>query len=630
MNDERIQVTLDANINGFKAKMKEASGEAKNLAQQLKVFTKGAFVNDQYIDIFSNKISIASGEARNLGNSFKLVRPAVEQASNEVKKLDTNIKQTGNSSKIIGSQISSSFNKGLRSVRRLTLGFIGARSLFALFRQQVNAYRQENEVFNQQMQLTTNIITTALAPAFEFFGNVVLYATVGLAKLIDIMFGTNITSKVLESGLQKANNQLAGMSSGMNDVSEASKEMKENLLGIDEITNLEQEGTGTGLLGGIGGVGDLSGIQAQFDALDKLKKAMKDVDDFFNKNWLGKTLKGIANFIKQNPWATLLGITTFGTLMKLLPGIIGSSGIGGLTAALGPLAVAMASAVAVGLWTNLVIKIGEAIKAVKNYNDVIDKGKKQTQEQSKEYDKILAQFDEWIAKGEMTDERWQHYVQTLQDAANNESLNIGLIKSGASWTEQLIGLNDKNKKKIEESTTKIDEYKNRMSQVPSNLKTDIELNVDNAKNTNNFTKWAAEIARTMSGLLNPVFAPFAVSRQIRKLFKADGGIFNGNSWLPITAYAGGGGPNAGELFMAREAGPEMVGTIGGHTAVMNNDQIVASVSAGVYQAVLSAMGGQSDRPIVLNINGKEFAKATYSDYQEEGTRRGANTSIRRS
>jgi polyhydroxyalkanoate synthesis regulator phasin len=404
--------------------------------------------------------------------------------------------------------------------------------------------------------------------------------------------------------------------------------MKENLLGIDEITNLEQEGTGTGLLGGIGGVGDLSGIKAQFDALDKLKKAMKDVDDFFNKHWLGKTLKGIANFIKQNPWETLLGLISFKALLGIIPKIFPE--LTGLTALLGPLGVAMASAVAVGLWTNLVIKIGEAIQAVKNYNDVIDKGKKQTQEQSKEYDKILAQFDEWIAKGEMTDERWQHYVQTLQAAANNESLNIGLRKSGASWTEQLIGLNDKNKKKIEESTTKIDEYRNRMSQVPSNLKTDIELNVDNAKNTNNFTKWASEIARTMSGLLNPVFAPFATARQIRKLFKADGGIFNGNSWLPITAYAGGGGPNTGELFMAREAGPEMVGTIGGHTAVMNNDQIVASVSAGVYQAVLSAMGGQSDRPIVLNINGKEFAKATYSDYQEEGTRRGANTSIRRS
>lgn len=625
---DKYGIELDANINGFKTKMKEASGEAKNLGQQLKTFTKGAFVNDQYIDIFSNKISIASGEARNLGNSFKLVRPEVEQTSNEVKKLDTNIKQTGNSSKIIGSQISNSFNKGLRSVKRLTLGFIGARSLFALFRQQVNAYRGENEAFNQQMMLTSSIITTALAPAFEIFGNMILYATLGLAKIIDIMFGTNIAATVLANGIGKADKASADLAKDMSDANDKSKEFADNLLGLDEITNLNEEDTGTGMLKDFSD--RIAGINAQNAALDKFKKAMQDIDDFFNKNWLGKTLKGLATFIRQHPWETLLGIGAFIALKNLIPLLIGGTGIGGLTAALGPLAVAMAGAVTVGLWTNLVIKIGEAIQAVKNYNDVIDKGKKQTQEQSKEYDKILAQFDEWIAKGEMTDERWQHYVQTLQSAANNESLNIGLIKSGASWTEQLIGLNDKNKKKIEESTAKIDEYKNRMSQVPSNLKTDIELNVDNAKNTNNFTKWASEIARTMSGLLNPVFAPFAISRQIRKLFKADGGIFNGSSWLPITAYAGGGGPNTGELFMAREAGPEMVGTIGGHTAVMNNDQIVASVSAGVYQAVLSATGGQSDRPIVLNINGKEFAKATYSDYQEEGTRRGANTSIRRS
>lgn len=620
---DKYGIELDANINGFKAKMKEASGEAKNLGQQLRAFTKGAFVNDQYIDIFSNKISIASGEARNLGNSFKLVRPAVEQTSNEVKKLDTNIKQTSNSSKVIGNQISNSFNKGLRSVRRLTLGFIGARSLFALFRQQVNAYRAENEVFNQQMQLTTNIITTALAPAFEFFGNVVLYATVGLAKLIDIMFGTNITSKVLESGLQKANNQLAGMSSGMNDVSDSAKEMKENLLGIDEITNLEQEGTGTGLLGGIGGVGDLSGIKAQFDALDKLKKAMKDVDNFFNKHWLGKTLKGLATFIRQHPWETLLGIGAFIALKNLIPLLIGGTGIGGLTAALGPLAVAMAGAVTVGLWVNLIQKIGEAIQAVKDFREVAESGEKQTQRQSDEYDKILAKYDELIQKGEMNDDLWEHYVQTLQSATRNQSLHIGTIKDSASATEKMFGYSKKNKEEIEKSINKVQEYKDRMNQIPKQYQTTIEIDGNLSKLTSKTDNWLANIGYVIKH--GPIASLIA---SIRK--KADGGIFAGGRWQPITAYAGGGLPDEGQMFVAREAGPEMVGTIGGHTAVMNNDQIVASVSAGVYQAVLSAMGGQSDRPIVLNINGKEFAKATYSDYQEEGSRRGANTSIRRS
>ena len=43
------------------------------------------------------------------------------------------------------------------------------------------------------------------------------------------------------------------------------------------------------------------------------------------------------------------------------------------------------------------------------------------------------------------------------------------------------------------------------------------------------------------------------------------------------------------MFVAREKGPELVGSIGNKTAVMNNGQIVASVSAGVYDAVASAM-----------------------------------------
>lgn len=69
------------------------------------------------------------------------------------------------------------------------------------------------------------------------------------------------------------------------------------------------------------------------------------------------------------------------------------------------------------------------------------------------------------------------------------------------------------------------------------------------------------------------------------LTQAQGGVFSGGKWRPIEQYASGGITNAGQLFIAREAGPELVGTLGGHTAVMNNNQIVASVSAGVARAI---------------------------------------------
>lgn len=49
-------------------------------------------------------------------------------------------------------------------------------------------------------------------------------------------------------------------------------------------------------------------------------------------------------------------------------------------------------------------------------------------------------------------------------------------------------------------------------------------------------------------------------------------------------YANGGFPKVGEMFYARESGPELVGKIGNRSAVVNNQQIVDSVSNGVSRA----------------------------------------------
>ena len=55
--------------------------------------------------------------------------------------------------------------------------------------------------------------------------------------------------------------------------------------------------------------------------------------------------------------------------------------------------------------------------------------------------------------------------------------------------------------------------------------------------------------------------------------------------IKVPAFASGGFPQQGQYFLARENGPELVGTIGGKTAVANNNQIVQSVSDGVFNAL---------------------------------------------
>ena len=72
--------------------------------------------------------------------------------------------------------------------------------------------------------------------------------------------------------------------------------------------------------------------------------------------------------------------------------------------------------------------------------------------------------------------------------------------------------------------------------------------------------------------------------------RAKGGILVNGKWLDVAQYATGTQfAPTGQLFVAREAGPELVGNLGGHTAVMNNDQIVSSVAYGVENAMTRAI-----------------------------------------
>lgn len=81
----------------------------------------------------------------------------------------------------------------------------------------------------------------------------------------------------------------------------------------------------------------------------------------------------------------------------------------------------------------------------------------------------------------------------------------------------------------------------------------------------------------------------------------------------VQEYAQGGFVDTGQMFVAREAGAELVGNIGGRTAVMNNDQIVTAVSQGVASAVASVLGGGTN----VNVTLEGDAKGLFRVVQQE-------------
>ena len=87
--------------------------------------------------------------------------------------------------------------------------------------------------------------------------------------------------------------------------------------------------------------------------------------------------------------------------------------------------------------------------------------------------------------------------------------------------------------------------------------------------------------------------------------------------IPTPHFAEGGFPQQGQYFLAREKGPELVGTIGRKTAVANNTQIVQSVSDGVYNALNPVLTYLCNAIIAMG-EGRQNGQPLYVEGVSEG------------
>ncbi len=215
-------------------------------------------------------------------------------------------------------------------------------------------------------------------------------------------------------------------------------------------------------------------------------------------------------------------------------------------------------------------KQSEDIKAVKNAQN----------------NTLLAMLDKYgIDKNSKDAKRYQKELKDMQ-------------KNGAEQGQQYI---DKLAKKISDGTLKVS---NEASKVGKQSKEKFEshkadFKVD-TKSANNI------LSRFMSSI--PSFKSMKLDLKTdKKRFKI------GDFGFDIGFFARGGFPDSGQMFVAREAGPELVGRIGRRTAVANNDQIVQGIASAVRSAMAGANnpnGGGTTRITVQNVlNGKAIGES---------------------
>ena len=100
----------------------------------------------------------------------------------------------------------------------------------------------------------------------------------------------------------------------------------------------------------------------------------------------------------------------------------------------------------------------------------------------------------------------------------------------------------------------------------------------------NIAKWFSNTVDTIKNWLRDITNAKAEADDEKPSRNSSGTRVVGKG---VKAFASGGFPSTGQLFIARESGAEMVGRLGGRTAVANNSQIVEGIVSGVRQGLES-------------------------------------------
>lgn len=527
-------------------------------------------------------------------------------------------------------EVTQAFGEGLKNVYQYS------KTINSAISQALDSISGASLQMKNQMGAALGELIATIQPIVEAIINLVTRAADALSQLFALLGGRGFYHKAT-----KSTNEWAAAAGG---AAKAAKEWKNQLMGFDEINRLEEPSDRGGGGGGGSNIGnwELAPVDIDTGWLEKYITATKDwfaqLDFEPMINAWGRLKEAISDFLKIVDGALYWSYTNI--LLPFASWVIedfAPASVNALASAMNFLNAVLEKVAPnfklfwedikpIAQWLGKVLV--EAINWLSQAFDGLSKKLRETDSWQEFIDSLdgseyaLLGLLAVIGVAIVTFLAFQHPILAI--------IAVGLLLI-ANWDKVKKFFHDMVeaiKKKIQEWKQKWDEHVHNMLQKTDEFKQKFETFKNNIRNVINsiktfFSSMGSTISSVIGGIVGTIETVISACQRaiswINQLSitraaeqRAQAAYDNGSVYLQ--GFASGGFPDKGSLFIANEAGPEMVGTMGGRTAVANNEQIVAGIARGVYDAVTAAMSnGNRGGTTVLNINGREFMRATWND-----------------
>ena len=526
------------------------------------------------VDRVQNAMGTVSGSAgTQAAKSVEKVGKAAEKATKPMNNFLSSLKRIAFYRIIRGiiKSITQAFTEGLEKAYLFSAA--ASDVMDRRFAAAMDSMKSSANAMKVQLGSAFIALLTALQPIIETLINLVIK----LADAISQFFAA-FTGKTYV----KASEVAAQFADTMGRGGAAAKEWKNQLLGFDEINRLNEPNQG----GGGGGSNPLDGFGGELapinekllEFIDKIKNGLqpaidrvKEAFDRLKEAWdrLKESLS--QNGALENLVADLL----------VLGGDLVLNGITIVTDAL-TLLLDVLTALQTGDWTPVWEGLTKAFQDVwQAVYDFVWDGLI-----------VLADAIDVLIPGE------QHFADKLR-----------AIKDGTY--ETTVQMEDG----TEAIYTMADAAADASGKLNGTLKPSLEQNQTAVKNlTDDFRIFSNDVSAFITSLFQPLADLCAWIDSALQGFGLLKGInarvdqMNADGSIYLQGFASGGFPQEGQLFLANEgSAPEMVGTMGGRTAVATNGDIVEGIRQGVYEAVVAGNNnGGGDVQVRVYLDSREI------------------------
>lgn len=316
-----------SSVSQMKAQMKSYSGSIQETAKQqdylrtkiedlkdlLAKADMGFEVGDTMkieadIERLENRLRKLQSQGQNTGkeisSAFDKIKAKIKSAGTHLVGLGGKFKNVLSGSKNLGKTFTSTFNNGIKSIKRFAMGLLSVRTAVSMVSKAMQSYLSYDTQLSNSIQNCWNVLGSLLAPILEFVISLFSKAVSYVNAFVEALTGINLVARANKKALDSQ--------------AKSTKKLSDTQSSLDEFHTVSTD-TGSGNDNKPITVEpvDMDKLDFLFDWIDKAKKLLATLFDPIKEAWDNKGKAFIDSLKNAFEGIKSLGIAVFSSIFEV-------------------------------------------------------------------------------------------------------------------------------------------------------------------------------------------------------------------------------------------------------------------------------------------------------------------------